>query len=377
MRTAHGKPKNEMFKTNIDAENSADQKDLNDMIAEGKRMGLDSEDLGVTGEDDNSDFGVRHKDPLNSEKPTGLDEPGDEPEAPKATEKKKSAIKPEADQEEGESEEDDSEKGDEEEGDESEEGEDDGKPSTESDSKFVTKGELGKMSRDMRRGFKEVAAAMKEIAMAKTPAEKKEAQESAAEVVDDFMTYAQKYKDAEGNPMNTDALKELAGIIEKKVLGNIPLDKIQSLTDLSPAMTQMSEEMSREEIVKEFNTEWKTEGLKTIKERFPNATAEQLAKAEEKMFELATSEKYGSVEGKHDAYPLDYIFLKEGEAFKDLLYSPRKKTAESSSLGDDMDLEDEGDNSASVLNTRFEDMTPKKAAQIEAALGDSDNDDFY
>jgi hypothetical protein len=366
MRTAHGKPKTSM-PNNIDAP-SEDQKEMADMVEEGKRLGLSPEDLGVNDQADPG-FGTRHKDPLNAEKPTGIDEPGDEPEVPKAKEEEPVAKKPEEDEEESEEED--------EEDDSSEEGKDGVKPPADS-KEFVTKGQLGRFSREMRRGFKEVASAMKEIAAAKTPEAKKEAQENAADTVDEFMTYAQKYKDAAGNPMNSDALKELSGIIEKNIMGKIPLEQIKGMTDLQPVVKSLSDDMNREEVVSAFNNEWKDQGLKIIKAQFPNATEEQITKAENKMFELATSEKYGEVPGKHDAYPLDWIFQKEAEVFKDMLFSPRKKTAEGSSLGDDLDFE-EGAAGDNILSTPFEQMTPKKAAAMEAALGkaDADEGDYY
>lgn len=358
-----------MFKDNIDAPTSEDQKDLNNMVEEGKRMGLDPADLGV-GEEGDDSFGTRQKDPLNPDKPTGLNQPDDEEddqEPQKPAEKKPTAKKPEADEEGEEGDEDD---------DTSDEGEGDGKPSTDSKGKFVTQAQLGKFGRGIKQGFKDLAGAIEKLADAKSPTEKKEAKAEVAAEVDEFMTYAQKYKDAEGNPMNADALKELAGLIEKQVLGKVPLDQIKGMTDLQPVVSKMSEDISREEQQTFFNTEWEGEGTKFVKDKYPNATADQVTKAKQKMFELATSEKYGFVEGKHEAYPLDYILLKEAETFKDLLYSPRRKTAESSQLGDDGD--DLGaDDSASVLSTSFENMTPKKAREMEAALDQTDGDDFY
>lgn len=70
-----------------------------------------------------------------------------------------------------------------------------------------------------------------------------------------------------------------------------------------------------------FQTEWNGV-LPSLKEQFPNATDEQLSKAQAKMDELSHNEDY------HDK-DMDYIIFKEKTEFDKLLFSPKQKTFES------------------------------------------------
>lgn len=113
-------------------------------------------------------------------------------------------------------------------------------------------------------------------------------------------------------------------------------DKIKELeTNLSEKDKKEKELQDEKEAAdqeKIFNTEWK-ELAPAIKEKFPNASPEQLAKAEELMDEFAFTDKYHSVD-------LDYILHKEAPAFEKVLFSPKVKGFESSSTPE-ADLENE------------------------------------
>lgn len=363
-----------MLDTNIDSgsmnERSQDEEnaEMAAMQKEAEKMGLDPAEL--TGEI-SGDLTQRPSDPFNTDKTTGFGQPGDdtasEPQdEDKAEDTPKTDPEPESEEEEGEEDGDEEEEG-------SEQGQGKGQPSPETDSKFITKGQFGKFTRELKTQFKELASAIQTLANARGKAETKQAADEVKEQVDEIEEYAKKFKDENGNPLNAEGLRELTDIIKRSVLKDIPLDKIKQMETLEPVVTQMSANMQQEEILTVFNSEWDTQGLPEINKLYPNASPEQKEKAKQKMLELATSEQYGFVEGKHDAYPLSYILFKEAQSFNDLLFSPKKKTAEGSHLGGETDLGDISEEQ--LLGTNYEDMTPAKAA----ALGEKINhtDDSY
>lgn len=94
------------------------------------------------------------------------------------------------------------------------------------------------------------------------------------------------------------------------------------------------EDITLQEQEEIFNDEW-NDVAPSLKEKFPNASREQLEKAQIHMDELAHSDKY------HE-YDLDYILFKESKEFEKILFSPKKKGFESTSTPEG-DLESEED----------------------------------
>ncbi len=330
-----------MFDENVPA--AGDKAEMDAIIAEGARMGLDPADLNgeIAG-----DLEARPADPFAPDLGKQDDTPATPPAVTPAPQPEK---KPEEEGEPLEEEEDP-------ENPESEEGEDGGQPPADS-GKFITKGEFGKLSRDLKNGLKSLADAIKAQGAAKTLEAAAAAAEVVAEQADEITAYAKKLN------LDPAALKEFADIVTKQALGKVPLDKLQGLEKITPVVAQMSESMQREQIIADFNREWE-EAAPTIQQQFPNATPEQLKKAKLEMRTLATSEKYGYVEGKHEAYPLSHILAIEATKFKDILFSPKKRTAETGRLGG----ADEPENSGDVVSTQYEEMTPARAKQMEEQL---------
>lgn len=332
--------KNKMFTDNIPADADSQQ-----MLDEGKRMGLSPEDL-AGGEEEKKPLTPNPMEIIGQPKPEG---------------EKKPEIKPKADEEEdGEpavKKPDDTKKPE-----ESEEGEDGGQPSPESN-KPVTQGQLGKITRTLKKemndNFAKLSETLKTFSAAKTPEKKEEAAAAVADQVDEIKVYAEK------NKLDPEALKELMGLVEKSIMAKIPLDQLESLNQVAPVVQEMSVAMKNEQIISDFNQEYDS-FQPTLAQQFPNATPEQWKKAKLLLRELATGPDYGYVEGKHDAYPLNHIVAIEAQKIKDALFSPKKKTAETGGMG-------EGGNEGEtedLTSTSYEQMTPKKAAAITDMLND-------
>jgi hypothetical protein len=230
---------------------------------------------------------------------------------------------------------------------------------------YVTKAQQAKFQREMKQGFKEMADAIKALATSKTSAQVEEKKEEVQEQVDRISEIATK------QGLDPEGLKELFKAFQEETLKSIPLDKLNSLDKFAPIAKNMSEQITAQEIESQFSEEW-TSFLPDIARSYPNATDAQREKAKELMKKLATSEDYGYVEGKHEAYPLSYILFKEGDKFKDVLFSPKKKTAESSQLGEADDFSSNGEN---LEDLSFEDLTPDRAAKLTAELHKSDKYD--
>ena len=117
-----------------------------------------------------------------------------------------------------------------------------------------------------------------------------------------------------------------------------------------------------------FNEEW-TDTEVSLKAQFPNATAEQLAKAKATMKELAYTDQYVEKE-------MDYILFKEKSKFDAVLFSPKQKTFESGKtptveFNESDELEDFPENGtpAEVLawekkRDRIVDNAPKQKTKI-------------
>jgi hypothetical protein len=124
--------------------------------------------------------------------------------------------------------------------------------------------------------------------------------------------------DATAKALNVkpEQLREIVKLSRKSF--ETELKTLQDKVAKYESKTQDDEIAEQEEI---FNSEWE-EVTPSIQEQFPNASKEQLAKAQDHMDELAHSEKYQN-------YDLDYILFKEKAAFEKILFSPKKKGFES------------------------------------------------
>jgi hypothetical protein len=179
-----------------------------------------------------------------------------------------------------------------------------------------------------------------------TPTEKKEIK---AEVSEDIKQFASKYKDADGNPLNAEFLEDFAAAIVAKTTKSLPVD-LQKLSELT-AKDKAQEENNQ------FNNEW-DKVLSKIKGQFPNASDEQLSKAKTEMKETLS---------KSDVKDMEYLYLhKAADKFKTILFSPKRKTAESGHVGE-ADMPDEGD-----TPFNYETLTPERASKVQSEI-----DEFY
>jgi len=345
------------------ANNIPDDADTKEILGEAKRMGLDREDLTDDPAEEQSGLTPNPMSLIDSKKPD--EKPAEQPQP-----KKPAAKQPEADEESDEAEEPKKPavKSDE----ESEEGEDDGQPSADSN-KAITRGEFGKFTRSLRKemadGINKLAETMKTFSQAKTPEQKEAAAGEVKDQMDAITEFAQKARGADGKPLDPAGLKELYGIFEKMVMSKIPLDKLNQLDQIVPVVNTVADSINQDQIITDFNAEY-DEFQPTLAKEFPNATPAQWKAAKTLLRDLATSEQYGYVEGKHEAYPLAHIVAIEQQKIRDVLFSPKRKTAESGQLGN----EPEGESpQEELLRTNYENMTPKKAAQLNDLLND-DND---
>lgn len=146
--------------------------------------------------------------------------------------------------------------------------------------------------------------------------------------------------------------------------------------EMKTIRTQLDEKEQREKSLLEdkeiadqekvFNTEFSTSVIPEIKKAYPNASIEQIAKAQETMEDLAFTEKYHSVD-------LDYVFMKEKETFEKILFSPKVKGFESSSTPEgDLENKDK-DPFAEFKPQNYKDVEKeaKRMADFAESLPDS------
>jgi len=146
-----------------------------------------------------------------------------------------------------------------------------------------------------------LTALVQQLAQARSPESKEEAKDEIA----DF---------AKEQNLDADGLKKLVGIIKSQIK---PEEK--------PPVEE-AESYNEAEEAKIFNDEWDAFQV-DIEEQFKNSAPSQWKKAKTLMDELSHSEDY------HDK-DLDYVYFKNKQAFEDILFSPKKKSAETSRLGD-------------------------------------------
>lgn len=137
------------------------------------------------------------------------------------------------------------------------------------------------------------------------------------------------------------------------------------LTEKEKEETQVSEDEIIAEEEKEFNEHWNSVS-DSIKEKYPNASKEQIENAKLIMEELAFSEKY-------QEYELDYILYKEKKSFDEALFSPKQRGFErSNNVVDDVDEEESDIFSASKPMT-YKDVErlAKNTALFEESQADT------
>lgn len=140
--------------------------------------------------------------------------------------------------------------------------------------------------------------------------------------------------DADKTQEQEDEIKELAKelnfdeaktrrLIEvaRKGVETLSTEDREALKEYRESKQTREQERESREQDEIFATEWSAL-LPSIKQQYPNASDEQLAAAKEKMDELSHSEKFHETD-------LDYVFFKNPDAFKTVLFSPKQKTFES------------------------------------------------
>jgi hypothetical protein len=160
---------------------------------------------------------------------------------------------------------------------------------------------------------------------------------SGKEAADDWEDFTKDVPDA--NPAVLEKLySKFESRLEKKL--GVPADKLSVLDKLSATIAEQEAE-------KALTRLWE-QALPKLKEQYPNATEQQYA---------AAREHFRSTAGKHNS-DAEYALFKESAKFKDMLFSPKKKTAESGHLGDMDEPPDD------TLAVDYEDLTPKKAQKL-------------
>lgn len=151
-------------------------------------------------------------------------------------------------------------------------------------------------------------------------------------------------------------LEKLVGIIEKRV------GKVEKQPEIKTKEKEPTEEYNEAEEKEIFDGEW-DELLPKIEEQHPHASASQIREAKKLMDTLSHSDP------KLASYDLEDIFNspKYQQKFKDLLFSPKKKTFESGRNVDKPKLEEDID----WENINID--TPEKALKAKEALFKASN----
>lgn len=151
--------------------------------------------------------------------------------------------------------------------------------------------------------------------------------------------------------------------VARKGLDASPEEK-KALAEVQTELTTLREEKEQRQQEAIFNGEWGAL-TKTIREQFPNATDEQIAKAKADMDELAHSEKYHELD-------LDYIMFKEKDRFAKTLFSPKQKTFESARQpAPDTDSDEWPEiNYSSMTPSQIESAEKRRAAILDRSGGE-------
>lgn len=243
-----------------------------------------------------------------------------------------------------ESEEETEENSDEDEDDESEDEEEDDEDETEEGDETETTRDFPKDSiKDMKRSFKaEIKKLEDELKAAKTPKEK-------TEITGDIDKFIEEQAKALG--VKPEVLKKLGEVTDKMFEAKYG-DKIKKIDEFEQERTKVKDTQFAQDQKQIFDTEWgKTAPI--IKEKFPNATDEQVKEAQKVMDKLAHSKEY-------HVLPMNKILNAEIDVFTKILHNPSKKgleTGRKSGSEQDNDFEGVGD---------LTNKSPSEVEQIEA-----------
>lgn len=134
---------------------------------------------------------------------------------------------------------------------------------------------------------------------------------------DDVELYAEKHN------LDLNQVKDLVDIVEKRFDAKAPklTPKVESPKEIT---------MDDKDQQVQFKPEWDTFTQETILDQFPDATVTQVAKMRNEMFKL-------SHQKENLEKSLDTIFSEKQTVFKDLVFVPKKKSAESGLRHSDTD----------------------------------------
>lgn len=147
---------------------------------------------------------------------------------------------------------------------------------------------------------------------------------------DDFMERVDAFAKEIGVE-DPEALKKIVKFMKEAVVDK----NTKRLEDKLTALEQsIADSKKSAPITDEFPKEWKTFEKEFTKE-YPNATEEQIEKAQKLMEELSHTEgiggkSYKDKDGREmlDPYPLDYIYFKNKEKFSELVTDKKRKSME-------------------------------------------------
>ena len=226
----------------------------------------------------------------------------------------------ESESEESEDEEEDSEDDDKKEKDDEDEEEDE----EEDGQSHKKKGISFKQFNEVRSELREARSQIKELIEKGT--------KEAEKIPDDFMKRTEDLAKEIGVE-NPDGLKKIMSLVQEVVKG--------SRSELEKKLSDLEEKYS--EVVKDapikdnFEGEWKTFVKSDFSKEFPNATAEELEKAQELMDTLSHDRKTGGRVYKDDKgrelldpYELDYIYFKNKDRFQEIVSGKKSKGMEES-----------------------------------------------
>ncbi len=147
-------------------------------------------------------------------------------------------------------------------------------------------------------------------------------------------------------------------LAEKRAVPKEYLDKLAAIEARSKEYENQAKVAAEKTY---FDKEW-SEFLPDLRKEFPNATADQLAEAREAMDIIAHSTK-----NKLYRMPLDYVFYKTKDEFKDILFSPKQRTFE---RGRTSMTTHEGKEKGKVEIPELGNQTPDSMEALENALAD-------
>lgn len=178
-----------------------------------------------------------------------------------------------------------------------------------------------KFKKFKERSREEKAEYERQISELKSALEEKQGAETEEEVVEAEEAIASVAKELN---LDETALKRISDAI---------ITDAQRKLGIDPETLKAAQESQRaQEEVKYFNSEWENIEPGLMKE-YGNVEPKQLEKAKAKMYEISHTKEF------HDK-DLDYVLFKNRETFKEMLYSPKKKSLESGSLRDEVDVEE-------------------------------------